>query len=176
MKNKHKQPAPFSSASCTFKTKVNSSGPEHGPRLYAAVVAPERRRLRRDFLRSAFAQWITPFLAALSNAEIAALKAVLASSLLPFFNAAKNFLSRVLKRDLTLLLTNCLRALLRTLRSADFLLGISYFLIYTTTPSWGPKNRTHSTLFLLCVNIQSFNSSFLLNLTRFSSRGSLLPI
>ena len=129
MKNKHKQPAPFSSASCTFKTKVNSSGPEHGPRLYAAVVAPERRRLRRDFLRSAFAQWITPFLAALSNAEIAALNAVLASSLLPFFNAVKNFLSRVLKRDLTLLFTNCLRALLRTLRSADFLLGISYFYI-----------------------------------------------
>ncbi len=143
MKNKHKQPAPFSSASCTFKTKVNSSGPEHGPRLYAAVVAPERRRLRRDFLRSAFAQWITPFLAALSNAEIAALKAVLASSLLPFFNAAKNFLSRVLKRDLTLLLTNCLRALLRTLRSADFLLGISYFLIYTTTPLLGAK-KPHS--------------------------------
>jgi len=96
---------------------------------YAAVVAPERRRLRRDFLRSAFAQWITPFLAALSNAEIAALNAVLASSLLPFFNAVKNFLSRVLKRDLTLLFTNCLRALLRTLRSADFLLGISYFYI-----------------------------------------------
>ena len=110
---------------------------------YAAVVAPERRRLRRDFLRSAFAQWITPFLAALSNAEIAALKAVLASSLLPFFNAAKNFLSRVLKRDLTLLLTNCLRALLRTLRSADFLLGISYFLIYTTTPLLGAK-KPHS--------------------------------
>ena len=123
------------------KSKLFRVDPD--PFLYAAVVAPERRRLRRDFLRSAFAQWITPFLAALSNAEMAALKAALASSVLPAFSVAKNFLSRVLKRDLTLLFTNCLRALLRTLRSADFLLGISYFLIYTTTPLLGAK-KPHS--------------------------------
>lgn len=156
------------------KSKLFRADPD--PFLYAAVVAPERRRLRRDFLRSAFAQWITPFLAALSNAEMAALKAALASSVLPAFSVAKNFLSRVLKRDLTLLFTNCLRALLRTLRSADFLLGISYFYILQRPPSWEPKNRTHSTLFLFCVNIQSFNSSFLLNLTRSGSGGSLVAI
>ena len=40
MKNKHKQPAPFSSASCTFKTKVNSSGPT-GPHIMPRWSRPK---------------------------------------------------------------------------------------------------------------------------------------
>jgi hypothetical protein len=80
--------------------------------------------LKRDFFRLAVAKWITPVLAALSYPDIAARKAVAASSRLPAFTVSKKFFSSVFKRDFTDLFCVCFRALLRIRFSADFVFGI----------------------------------------------------
>jgi hypothetical protein len=75
---------------------------------------------------------ITPDFAALSRAELTLRSEVAASSGFPPAKSAQYRFSNVFKRDFTLWLCCCLRALLRMRRSADLVFGISDYLITKT--------------------------------------------
>ena len=88
---------------------------------YAAALA---RLASRDFLRLAFAEWMTPSLAALSYADADALNAASVFFLLPSLMASLRWRSAVLRVVFTDRLRACLAASLRIRRLADLILGI----------------------------------------------------
>ena len=83
--------------------------------------------VRRDFLRFAVARVMTPDLTALSIVESVSDKDFVASSFLPAMTVSRNPFSTRRRREEMERLCNCLRALLRTLFSADFVFGINRF-------------------------------------------------
>ena len=93
-------------------------------RLRLAYAAALVRTARRDFLRSAFAEWMTPSLAALSYADADARSAASVFSLLPSLMASLRRRSAVLRVVFTERLRACLAASLRIRRLADLILGI----------------------------------------------------